>query len=161
MLGLTTARAHDAAHHGRPKRPLRATHLSPNKGLLIVSLTIAPLRVLLADDQPRARQSLRALLSTWGRALEIREASDGQEAVRLAVEFRPQVALLDVRMPKMDGLTAARLIRQSQPSAKIIVLSMYPEHRQEALDAGADAFCDKGSAPDALLALLSQLLPGG
>ena len=62
------------------------------------------MRVLVVDDQPRARQSLKALLATWPQAQEIREAANGKQAVALVEEFQPDVVLMDVRMPEMDGL---------------------------------------------------------
>jgi DNA-binding NarL/FixJ family response regulator len=109
-------------------------------------------RVLIVDDQPRARQSLKALLGTLPRLTEIREAADGREAVRSAEEFRPDVIFMDVRMPEMDGLQATHLLKARWPQIKIVVLSMYLEHQDEALAAGADAFIGKGEPPDRLLA---------
>jgi len=117
-----------------------------------------PIRVLIVDDQPRARRSLEALLSTWHRALEIREASDGREALHLTQEFRPNIVLMDVRMPQLDGLEATAQIKAIWPWVKVIVLSMYPEHRDEALASGADTFLAKGDAPDALLGVLGAIL---
>jgi NarL family two-component system response regulator LiaR len=115
------------------------------------------IQILIVDDQPRARQSLRALLSTWPAAGEIREAEDGYEAVRLAQEMQPDVVLMDVRMPGMDGLQAARIIKSCWPQIQVVVLTLYGEYEAEALTAGADAFIGKGEPPDRLLAALSPL----
>jgi DNA-binding NarL/FixJ family response regulator len=120
-----------------------------------------PLNVLIVDDQPRARQSLRALLSTWSWVGETHEASNGREAVQLVDQLRPDVVLMDVRMPELDGLQAAVQIKALWPHVKVIVLSMYTEYQDEALAAGADAFVGKGEAPDRLLDLLSAVVQRG
>ena len=114
-------------------------------------------QILIVDDQPRARQSLRALLFTWSSAAEIREAVNGQEAVQLVEERQPDVVLMDVRMPEMDGLQATELIKARWPQVKVIVLTLYGEYEAEALAAGADGFIGKGEAPDRLLATLSAV----
>jgi len=119
------------------------------------------IRILIVDDQPRARRSLKALLSTWQRVGEIHEAADGREAVQLVKELRPDVLLMDVRMPELDGLKATVQIKALYPEVRVIVLSMYLEYRDEALAAGADAFVGKGEAPDKLLDLLSVVLQEG
>jgi DNA-binding NarL/FixJ family response regulator len=119
------------------------------------------IRVLIVDDQPRARQSLKALLATWFRAGEIREASSGPKALCLVEEFRPDVVLMDARMPGMDGLEATHLIKTKWPEIKVVVLSMYPGYKEPALAAGADAFIDKGELPERLLAILSTAVSGG
>jgi DNA-binding NarL/FixJ family response regulator len=113
------------------------------------------IRVLLADDEPRARQSLRALLTTQPHVLLIGEATNGREALDLVNSGHPDVVLLDVRMPELDGLEATRQIKKRLPGTRVIVHSMYPEYRAEALAAGADAFIVKGDPPDELLRLIS------
>jgi DNA-binding NarL/FixJ family response regulator len=114
-------------------------------------------QILIVDDQPRARQSLRALLSTWPNAGEVREAADGQEAVRLVEDQQPDVVLMDIRMPEMDGVQATRLIKARWPQVHVVVLTLYGEYEAETLAAGADAFIGKGEPPDRLLAALSAL----
>jgi len=116
------------------------------------------IKVLIVDDQPRSRNSVRALLSTWSWVGEIREATNGREALGLVWEFRPDVVLMDVRMPEVDGLEATAQIKAQWPMVKVVVLSMYTEHRDEALSAGADAFVGKGEASDALLGVLVAIL---
>jgi len=115
------------------------------------------MQILIVDDQPRARQSLKALLTTWTQVKEIREAASGQEALHLVEESRPDVVLMDARMPEMDGLEATWLIKARWPQVKIIVLSMYADYRTEALAAGADAFVSKGEPPEQLLATLATV----
>jgi DNA-binding NarL/FixJ family response regulator len=117
-----------------------------------------PIRILIVDDQPRARKSVKALLSTWQRAGEIYEAGNGREAVQLARECQPDVVLMDVRMPEVDGLEATVQIKALWPRVKVVVLSMHLEYRNEALAVGADAFVGKGEPADRLLAVLADVV---
>jgi DNA-binding NarL/FixJ family response regulator len=120
-----------------------------------------PIQIIIADDQSRARKSVRALLSTWTRALEIREAGNGHEVVRLVKELPPDLVLMDVRMPEMDGLEATGQIKASWPQVKVIVLSMYIEHGDDAMAAGADAFVGKGEAPQRLMDVVCAVMQIG
>jgi DNA-binding NarL/FixJ family response regulator len=120
-----------------------------------------PLNILIVDDQPRARKSLTALLSTSPWVGEMHEAGNGREAVQLVKERQPDVVLMDVRMPEVDGLKATVQIKALWPQVKVIVLSMYLEYHDEALAVGADAFVGKGEAPDRLLDLLSEVVQKG
>ena len=113
-----------------------------------------PTRVLIADDSVRARDGLRALLTTRPEIEVVGEASNGQDAVRLVAECRPDVVLMDLHMPVLDGIQATKLIKQQWPAVTIVVLTMYAVEKSAALAAGADAFLIKGSAPDRLLAAL-------
>lgn len=81
-------------------------------------------------------------------------ASDGQEAVQLAEECQPDVILMDIRMPVMDGLEATRLIKKRWPTIKIIALTMYINHKTEALAAGVDAHLLKGFEAEILHAVI-------
>lgn len=117
-------------------------------------------RILIVDDQPRARQSLRALLSTWPALQAVSEAVDGREAVQLAEEEQPDVVLMDLCMPQMDGLDATRIIKARWPKIKVVVLTLYGEYEAEALAAGADGFVSKGEPPGRLLEVLSALSGG-
>ena len=119
------------------------------------------IHVLIADDQPRARQSMKALLATWPGVEEVREAANGREAVRRVEESQPDVVLMDVRMPVMDGLEATRIIKARWPQVKVIVQSMYADYMPEALAAGADAYMSKGEPPEKLLATLSAVVNEG
>ena len=115
-------------------------------------------RVLVADDQPRARQSLKALLATWSLVTTIQEATNGQEALARVEASPPDLVLMDIRMPGMDGLEATRRIKARWPQVQIIALSVYTEHMDEALSAGADAFVCKCEPPARLLAVLEQVM---
>jgi YesN/AraC family two-component response regulator len=134
------------------KVPSRATNPQISEVTLVKSI-----RLLIVDDQPRARQSLKALLATWPQAQEIREAANGKQAVALAGEFQPDIVLMDVRMPEMDGLEAARLIKAARPLVKIIMLSMYTEYAADAMAVEADAFFSKGAPPEQLLNTLTEV----
>jgi two-component system response regulator DegU len=98
-----------------------------------------PLKVLIADDERLFRQSLRKLLEGSKDIKVIAEAADGQEAVLRAKEKEPDIALLDVRMPKMDGIKAAKLITSLVPKTKILMLSIHDDDEKiiSALKAGA------------------------
>jgi DNA-binding NarL/FixJ family response regulator len=117
-------------------------------------------QVLIVDDQPRARQSLKALLATWLEASEIEAVSSAGEALRFIEGSRPDVILMDARMPGMDGLEATRFIKTRWPEVKIVVLSIYPDYEVPALAAGADAFACKSELPEHLLAILPVVMPG-
>jgi DNA-binding NarL/FixJ family response regulator len=116
------------------------------------------LRVLIADDQPRARQSLKALLGAWYQVEEVYEAADGTEAVHLVEESQPDLILMDVRMPNMDGLEALRRIKAKWPQIKVVILSMYSDFKTEALAAGADAFINKSDPPENLRVTFTDVM---
>jgi YesN/AraC family two-component response regulator len=119
---------------------------------------VKPIRVLIVDDQPRARKGLKALLSTWPRVGEMHEGCNGREALQLVKELQPDVVFMDVRMPEIDGLKATARIKALWPQVKVILLSMYSEYQGEALAAGADAFVGKGDAPGELLGILAAIM---
>jgi DNA-binding NarL/FixJ family response regulator len=88
------------------------------------------------------------------------EAANGREAVRLVEECRPDVVLMDARMPVMDGLQATRLIKDQWPTVRVVVLTVYAARRADALAAGADAFLVKGCPTEELLkAILKPVEP--
>ena len=107
-------------------------------------------RVLVADDQRPTRQGLRALLNLLPGVEWVGEAANGREAVTLATERRPDVVLMDVQMPVMDGLEATRRIKSQRPEVRVIVLTLHGDRRAEALAAGADVFLVKGGPPECL-----------
>jgi len=113
-----------------------------------------PTRILIADDHPRSRNGLQALLATTPEVAVIGEAVDGQEAVRLVAETHPDVVLMDIQMPVMDGLQATQQIKNRWPEVKVIALTMYGATRSKALSAGVDAFLIKGCSAEELLGVI-------
>ena len=113
-----------------------------------------PIRVLIADDSARTREGLRVLFATWPEITVVGEAADGQEALRLVGESRPDAVLMDLQMPVLDGVQATQRIKQQWPAVTVIVLTMYPTEQSATLSAGADAFVIKGGPPERLLAAL-------
>jgi DNA-binding NarL/FixJ family response regulator len=112
--------------------------------------------VLIADDRPASLNGLRALLATQPTIDIVGEASDGQEAIQLVEHCQPDVVLMDVCMPLIDGLEATRIIKDRWPEVKVVVLTMYPSHQAEAFAAGADAFLVKGCPAEDLLETILQ-----
>ena len=106
------------------------------------------IRVLLADDTPEIRRLLRVNLELDGRFQIVGEAGDGAEAVELTRSLRPDVVVLDLAMPLMDGLQAAPSIREYAPAARILVLSGFDHSRMaaRAREQGADGYLEKGTA---------------
>jgi DNA-binding NarL/FixJ family response regulator len=98
-----------------------------------------PIKLLVADDERLFRQSLKILLETGTDLRVVADAANGQEAVALARETKPDLALLDVDMPRMDGIKAARLIRTISPRTKLLMLSVHHEDEKirSAIRAGA------------------------
>ena len=109
------------------------------------------IRVLIADDRPPSRNGLRALLASWSAVEAVYEAADGLEALRLAERMQPDVILMDVCMPVMDGLEATRRLKCRWPNIKIVALSINATYRTGALTAGADGFLVKGCPTEDLL----------
>ena len=101
-----------------------------------------PVKLLIADDERLFRQSLRILLETAKDIKVVAEAADGQEAVIKCRETEPDIALLDVRMPKMDGIKAAKLITVLAPRTKILMLSIQDDDEKiaSAIKAGAKGY---------------------
>ena len=118
------------------------------------------MRIIIADDQKNTRNGLKALLSASIPRAEIWEAANGRQAERLAEEVRPQLILMDIRMPELDGLAATRLIKSRQPEIKVLVLSLHSCCAEEAHAAGADAFVSKGDSPDRLIGMVTSLTAG-
>lgn len=115
-----------------------------------------PVTVLVVDDDPTIRDGLVAILETQADLLPVGEAADGLEAVQLAHNLHPDVVLIDVAMPQMDGLEATRLIKQEAPNTRVIVLTVYPTHLTEAFAAGASRYLLKDSSPRDLMRAIRE-----
>ncbi|MCU1574404.1 MAG: response regulator containing a CheY-like receiver domain and an DNA-binding domain protein [Micrococcaceae bacterium] len=120
------------------------------------------IRVLLADDQPLLRMGFRLILEGEPDLLIVGEASDGAEAVRLTEALEPDVVLMDVRMPVLDGIGATRSISSSGLAARIIILTTFDvdEYAFAGLQAGASAFLLKDVAPAELISAVRLVASG-
>ncbi|HWH68523.1 MAG TPA: response regulator transcription factor [Candidatus Sulfotelmatobacter sp.] len=118
--------------------------------------------VLLVDDHNIVRQGLKALLMAEGDITILAEAQTGREAVQLATKLRPEVVLMDLAMPLLNGWEATRQILKAVPTAKIIVLSTYAgdEHIQQAIAAGAAAYLIKQTAAADLIKAIHEVKKG-
>lgn len=118
-------------------------------------------RVLLADDHPIVRQGLKALLEQEGFVL-IAEAADGHEAVRLAQDLQPDVAVLDLAMPLLNGLDATRRMLRASPKTKTVLLTVHTEDHYilEALRAGVRAYVLKTQAATELVQAIKEVSQG-
>ncbi len=119
--------------------------------------------VLLVDDHAIVRAGLRALLATAADVRVVGEAENGQQAVREAERLRPEVVVLDVAMPLLNGLGAARQIAQKLPAVKVLILSSYSDaqHVRQAIAAGVAGYLMKESAGGDLLEAIRETRNGG
>ena len=120
--------------------------ISPNPGPHSI-------RVLIVDDFDRVRSELRSLLELTGSVMVVGEAADGQEAVRLAAELNPDVILMDLEMPGVNGFEATRQIKSQFPALRVVILSVHARLKEQeaARIAGADEFIVKGADYKALI----------
>jgi two-component system response regulator NreC len=121
------------------------------------------LRILLADDHVTVRHGLKLLIDSQPDMKVIAEASDGNAAVQRAVALKPDVIVMDISMPGMNGLVATRTLKQLQPGAAIVTLTRHADdaYLQELLRAGASAYVLKQSAPTELLQAIRAAAAGG
>lgn len=119
-------------------------------------------RVLIADDHRIVRAGIRSFLQGQGDIEVAGEAGDGEEACTLTRTLRPDVAILDVNMPRLGGLEAARSIRAETPEVHVLMLTMYEDERLflEALSAGAEGYVLKGADPGELLTAIRAAARG-
>jgi len=120
------------------------------------------MRVLLADDHALVRAGIRALLTGLPDVDSVIEAGDGQEALSLLRELRPDVALVDIAMPGLNGLELAARVMREAPETRLVILSMHgtPGHVAQALRAGVCGYLLKDSAADELPVLLRAVMRG-
>lgn len=114
------------------------------------------IKVLIADDHPVVREGLRLFLETQSNIRVAGEARDGEEALDLARKLRPDVVLLDIAMPRMNGLDAVKLIHEAVPETGIVILSMYANEAyiHRVLEAGALGYALKGAPSEEVLAAI-------
>lgn len=121
-----------------------------------------PIRVVLVEDHQIVREGLRALLEGQDDIEVVAEADNGQAGVELVREFRPHVAVLDLNMPKLDGVEATKIIRKEMPGTQVLILSMYStgEHVRPAIRAGAGGYLLKGSGLSDLVSAIQAVASG-
>jgi DNA-binding NarL/FixJ family response regulator len=125
-------------------------------------VTGSRVRVLAADDQRVVREGLAMLLGLLPDVEVVGTATDGEEALALAERLRPDVILMDLRMPRVDGVEATRRLRASHPEIKVVVLTTYADDRSviEALRAGALGYLTKDASADEIRQALQRVADG-
>jgi DNA-binding NarL/FixJ family response regulator len=115
-------------------------------------------RVLIVDDSAQVRQELRTLLPLAGDIEIVGEAADGREAIRLAQALQPDVVLMDLEMPVLDGYEATRQIKAGFPACRVVALTVhgYGGARQKASQSGVDVFLVKGGSVETLMQAISE-----
>lgn len=121
-----------------------------------------PARLIIADDHALLRSGIRSMLAGEPDLEVVGEAADGQEALELCRRLKPDLVLMDVRMPKMDGLAATRAIKEELPNVSVVMVTMQddPDYLFEAVIAGAAGYVLKGATPDQLTEAVRQVLDG-
>jgi two-component system, NarL family, response regulator NreC len=119
-------------------------------------------KAIIAEDHTILRDGLRTLLNQSDAFEVIGEATNGIEAIRCAAEYLPDIAILDLSMPKMDGISAIREIKKQSPDTKILVLTIHQneEHILTAFQAGADGYCLKNTRFDEVLNAMKTIMSG-
>jgi DNA-binding NarL/FixJ family response regulator len=123
---------------------------------------VTPLRVLIVDDDDLMRAGLRAVLSTDQGLEVVGEAADGREAIERCRQLQPDVVLMDVRMPRLDGIAATHEIAATVPRARLLMLTTFEDDDYVfgALSAGASGFLLKRTRPEQLIAALHTIAAG-
>ncbi|SPE60914.1 Two component transcriptional regulator, LuxR family [Verrucomicrobia bacterium] len=131
-------------------------------GKLEVSATKQKITLLVADDHPVVRKGLQLCLAREGRLKIVGEAADGAEALRKARELSPDVVLMDVHMPVMDGLAVTEVLRKEAPGVKVLVLSMHNNRDFifRLIQAGAHGYVSKEAPPEELLRAIETVASG-
>jgi DNA-binding NarL/FixJ family response regulator len=125
--------------------------------------TAAPLRILLADDHVTVRHGLKLLIDGQPDMHVVSEAGDGETTIQQAIALKPDVVVMDISMPGMNGLVATRRLKQKQPETAIVTLTRHADdaYLQELLRAGASGYVLKQSAPSELLHAIRAVAAGG
>jgi DNA-binding NarL/FixJ family response regulator len=122
----------------------------------------AAIRVLVADDQRVVREGLVLLLELLGGIEVVGAAADGEQAMALAVDLRPHVVLMDLRMPRLDGVAATRRLRERDPGVRVIALTTYDDEHSvmEAVRAGARGYLTKDAGAEEIRQALEAVVRG-
>src|SRR5579859_2313887 len=165
MQGTKTAPLPVAELSPRPgTRPLRSAIESAPSRQTLSSKPGArkPIRLLLADDHPVVRKGLSSCLAQAQHLVIVGEATDGQEALRKAKELLPDVVLMDIDMPLLNGLTAADILRKEHPGVKVLILSMHSDSEfvMRILQSGARGYILKQAPTEELLKAIETIYAG-
>ncbi len=127
-----------------------------------MEITPVKVRVLIADDHPFMRAGVRSLLERSGFIQVVGEACNGKEALELVEDLTPDVLLLDIQMPVMDGIEVMDQLHQQGAKLKVLILSAFddPYHRDELLSLGAWGYYLKEEAPNCIIAAIRQAIEG-
>lgn len=112
------------------------------------------IRILIVDDSLSFRMGMRALLEIQPDMQEVGFAPSGTKALELVKELQPDLVLLDAQMPDLTGIEVAQKIKSHWPKVKILLLTMFSDFRNKAIEAGVDAFVTKGIPPEHMLTLI-------
>ena len=116
-----------------------------------------PTKIMVVEDNSRARRALAAYMSLQAGIRITAEASNGLEAISKIKSCPPDIVLMDIQMPIMDGLEATKIIKKHWPAVKVIALTMYQNYQSKALSAGADVFLVKGCSAKELISAVQGL----
>jgi two-component system nitrate/nitrite response regulator NarL len=127
-----------------------------------VSATKQKIKILVVDDHPVVRKGLQSCLARESRLKIVGEASDGDEAVQKTKELSPDIVLMDINMPRMDGLAVTELLRRETPKVKILVLSIHSnrDYIFRIIQAGAHGYVSKEAKPEELLRAIETVYAG-
>jgi DNA-binding NarL/FixJ family response regulator len=127
-----------------------------------MSVATKAVRVLIADDQTLFRAGLARLLNEDPRVEVVGQATDGADAAKLAAKQKPDVVLMDLKMPKTDGIEATRQIMEADPGVKVLILTTFETDSQviQALKAGASGYVLKDSSADAIVSSIVAVMSG-
>ena len=119
-----------------------------------------PVTIVVADDEPQYREIVRLLIASVSDTIVVGEASDGEEALSVALRERPDIVITDLVMPRLNGIDLTRRIRQELPQTRVILMSSFTEdaYRLMASDSGADVFVSKQVIVDNLLPAIHDVI---
>jgi two-component system, NarL family, nitrate/nitrite response regulator NarL len=125
-------------------------------------MKIKKIRVVIADDHPLFREGIRSVLSREDHFEVLAEASDGEECVRLVKNFSPDLVLMDISMPKMNGLEAAQVLKKVAPDVKVLAMSVHnnKEYIHRMVDAGVQGYVVKDSPAEELVSAIEAVNRG-